>query len=215
MPYEIIIGRGGQQPFTIPGTCEAVSHHHARFTVDDDGNWFIENLTGPGGNGIYIKDCNGTFRRTEAKMIDRDSVIRLGSGGHISFTFYANRIIAPDDYSYEFDLIQAQLREIQQEQSRVEAENEKKARKIKAIRAASGVVTLGLLAYAAVMKSPGGFAPAAISGAVTALLPSPDQKRLKAVLEKKKALLLCPKCFSPISEAAIYNRACPMCKAKG
>ncbi len=215
MPYEIIIGRNGQQPFTIPGTCEAVSHQHALFTVDDNGNWFIEDIKGPHGNGTFVQDVNGEFRRIQKKMIDRDSIIRLGCGGHNSFTFFANRIIAPDNFSYEFDLLHHRLRALQQEQAALEAINEKKAKKIKTIRAASGVITLGLLAYAAVMKSPAGFAPAAISGAVTALLPAPDQKHLKALAEKKKAILVCPKCFSPISETAVNNRVCPLCKAKG
>lgn len=215
MPYEIIIGREGQQPFPIPDTCKAVSRAHARFIVDDNGNWFIEDIKGPQGNGTFVMDANGEFRSIQSKMINRDSVIRLGSGGYKSFTFFANRIIAPDNFSYEFNLLNDRLRAIRQEQSLLEAANEKKAKKIKVIRAASGVITLGLLAYAAIMKSPAGFAPAAISGAVTALLPAPDQKQLKALAEKKKAILVCPRCFSPISETAVNNRVCPLCKAKG
>jgi len=215
MPYEIIIGRGAQQPFIIPGNCNAVSHNHARFMVDDDGNWFIEDLTGPNGNGTYVRDCNGIFRRVQSKMIDRDSVIRLGCGGHNSFTFYANRIIAPDDFSFEFDLIQTQLRDIQDEQARLEAKNEKKTKRIRTIRAAGGALTITFIAISLITGSALGVAPAVLSGAVSAFLPTPDQKQFKAILEKKKAILICPKCFSPISEAAVYNRVCPLCKAKG
>lgn len=215
MPYEIIIGNGGQQPFIIPGSCRAVSHNHARFYVDDNGNWFIEDLTGPNGNGTYVQDCNGVFRKIQTMTIDRDSVIRLGCGGHNSFTFYANRIIAPDDFSYEFSLIHERLREIQQEQVRLEADNEKKSKRIKTIRTVGGFLTLVFLGVGLVTGSPLGFAPAALSGGIAAFLPAPDQKQLKALMERKKSVMVCPRCFSPISEAAIYNRVCPLCKAKG
>lgn len=215
MPYEIIIGRRAQQQFVIPDSCDAVSRQHARFWVDDNGNWFIDDLTGGRGNGTFVRDSTGAFRRIQTKMIDRDTVIRLGCGGHHSFTFYANRIIAPTNYSYEFDLLQRQMRELRQEQATIETANEKKAKRLKLIRGGSALVTLGIMAYSALTKSYLGLAPAAITGAVTALLPTPDQKQMKELLERKKNLLLCPCCFNPISEAALYNRVCPMCKAKG
>lgn len=215
MPYEMIIGKGGQQPFIIPGTCDAVSHNQARFWVDDNGNWFIEDLTGVNGNGTYVRDSTGIFRRIKTKMIDRDTVIRLGCGGHHSFTFYANRFIAPEDFSFEFDLLQHQLRSIQQEQAVLEAENEKKVKRMKLIRGTGGVITIAIMIYSAVTQSFLGLAPAAITGALSAFLPAPDQKQLKALMEKKKNILVCPNCFNPISETAVYNRVCPMCKAKG
>lgn len=215
MPYEIIIGNGGQQPFTIPGNCRAVSHNHVKFTVNDDGNWFIEDLTGPNGNGTYVQDCNGVFRRIHTKMIDRDTVIRLGCGGHNSFTFFANRIISPDDFSYEFDLLQARLREIQNQQTLLEAENEKKAKRIKVIRGIGTAIAAIFAIYSFIFQAPMGIGITVIAAGIATLLPSPDQKKIKALLEKKKAILVCPKCFLPINEASVYNRACPMCKAKG
>lgn len=215
MPYEILIGRGAQQPFIIPGNCNAVSHHHARFQVDDDGNWSIQDLTGPNGNGTFVQDSTGVFRRIQTKMIDRDTVIRLGSGGHNSFTFYANRVIAPDDFSYEFGLIHSRLHALQEEQARLEAENEKKARRIKAIRTTGTLIAAisALLSFVASM--PGVIGVTVVAGGIATFCPAPDQKKLKALLEKKKALLVCPKCFQPISETALYNRMCPLCKAKG
>ena len=215
MPYEIIIGNGGEQPFTIPGSCRAVSHNHARFYVDDDGNWFITDLTGPTGNGTFIRDSNGEFRRINTKMSDRDTVIRLGSGGHNSFTFYANRIIAPDDFTFEFDLLHRQLNDIRQEQLMLEAENEKKAKRIRGIRLGGAVLTISFIAVSLITGSALGVAPAVLSGAVSAFLPTPDQKKVKDLIERKKTSMVCPKCFSPISETAVYNRVCPLCKAKG
>lgn len=212
--YEMIIGCGGEQPFMIPGTCRTVSHRHTRFWVDDNGNWFIEDLTGPQGNGTYIRDSSGEFRRINRKRIDRDSVIRLGAGGYNAFTFYANRIIAPDDFSFEFTLLQKQLREIQNEQQRLEAENERKAKKIKNVRLVGGCIA-GLSAIGALFSMPGFIGVMAISGAIAGLLPAPNPKELKALLERKKSIMVCPKCFQPISETAIMNRLCPQCKAKG
>lgn len=212
--YQIIIGCGGEQPFMIPGTCRTVSHRHARFWVDDNGYWFIEDLTGPNGNGVYIRDSNGEFRRIIRKRIDRDTVIRLGAGGHNAFTFFANRIIAPDDFSFEFTLLQRQLREIQQEQQKLEIENEQKAAKIKKVRT-TGIVIGALSAVGALFGMPALLGVTLISGGIAALLPSPDQKALKALLEKKKSIMVCPKCFQPVSETSIMNRICPLCKAQG
>lgn len=216
MPYTLTIGRNGEQPFTIPGTCQAVSHEHARLLVDESGNWTLEDLKPPPyGNGTYVRDADGEFRLITKKRIGLDTVIRLGCAGHNGFTFYANRLVAPDNFSYEFDLLEAKLTDIRRRQLMIEAENEKKQKRIRGIRIGSGVLTLGILATTMITGSGLGIAPAMLTGAVTALLPGPDQKALKALLEEKKNILVCPSCFSPISEADALNRACPRCKAKG
>lgn len=215
--YEIIIGNGGQQPFIIPGNCRSVSHEHARFWVDDAGNWWIEDIKGASGNGTFVMGEDGVFRSIKQKMIDRDTIIRLGQGGHNSFTFYANRILAPEDYSYEFDLLEGKLRAIKQEQAMLEAENEKKQKRMKQIRIGGSVLTLGVAGLGLMLSggNPLGFTPALLTGAITGLLPSPDTKQLKALEQRKRNILLCPKCFNPIGEAFVNNRQCPACKAKG
>lgn len=209
------IGRGGQQPFIIPGTCGAVSHEHTRFWVDDNGNWWIEDIKGPNGNGTYVMGSDGEFRRITRKMIDRDTIVRLGPGSHTSFTFYANRLIAPDDFSYEFDLMEDKLREFKKEQAMLEAENEKKLKRVKMVRISGGILTGAFVILGVVCGKIGLASPAMLTGAIAAMMPSPDTKAMKNLAERKKAVLVCPKCFNPISENTVYNRMCPSCKAKG
>lgn len=212
---EIIIGRGGQQSFIIPGSCGAVSHEHTRFWVDENRNWIIEDIKGPAGNGTFVMDEQGEFRRITIKMIDRDTIIRLGPGGHNSFTFYANRLISPDDYSYEFDLLESKLNAVKREQQMLEAENEKKQNRVKNLRMIGGGLTILVLVGGFLLGGVGGAMPSVVVGAITGLLPGPDTKALKNLERKKRAFLLCPKCFAPISETTVYNRICPSCKAKG
>lgn len=213
--YEIIVGRGGQQPFIIPGSCGAVSHEHARFWVDQAGNWIIEDIKGPAGNGTYVMDAQGEFRSVRSKMIDRETIIRLGPGGHNSFTFYANRFIEPEDFSFEFDLLESKLGQIKQEQMFLETENEKKQARVKNLRMVGGVLTIAMLVGGYILGGVGGAMPSVVVGALTGLLPGPDTKALKALEKKKRALLVCPQCFLPISEANLYNHKCPSCKAHG
>lgn len=213
--YEIIIGRGGQQPFIIPGDCGAVSHEHTRFWVDESGHWIIEDIKGMAGNGTYVMDAQGVFRSIKTKMIDRDTIIRLGPGGHNSFTFYANRLIAPDDFTYEFDLLESKLHEIKREQQTLEAENEKKQVRVKNLRMVGGALTIVMLVGGFLLGGVGGAMPSVVVGAITGLLPGPDTKALKNLEKRKRALLVCPNCFLPISEANAYNHKCPSCKAQG
>ena len=50
----IILGREGNQPFPIKDEFDGVSRKHAQITINDHGDWFLEDLDSA--NGTYIRD---------------------------------------------------------------------------------------------------------------------------------------------------------------
>ena len=65
---EFIIGRQGTQPFPISDAYYHVSTRHALITIDEQGQWWIEDLNST--NGTYIQDSTtGEFVRVQKKRI--------------------------------------------------------------------------------------------------------------------------------------------------
>ena len=102
---KIIIGREGNQPFPI--TQDGVSGRHASLTIRTDGTWVLEDLNST--NGTYIRNKDFVFERVGRKVIEKDTIIRLGSDDTIrSLQFMAVRLVAgPKDFSFEFGLLKS------------------------------------------------------------------------------------------------------------
>ena len=135
MAKEFIIGSAASSAIPVPATARGVSGQHVKITVSDHGRWQLEDLDSA--NGTYIKDFNGDFQRVFNKVIDENTIIRLGPEGHSSYTFMAHRALGEgDDYAYEFKQLKKRLSEQEQLEAEVEARN---ARNMKVVKAASPI----------------------------------------------------------------------------
>lgn len=205
------IGKKGNQPFKI--TADGVSGEHARITIDN-GQWYIEDLDST--NGTFLKDSNGEFVRIYKKQIFENSIIRLAKGGHHSHTFTAHRLLAPEnDYSYEFlELRKTMARQLEEEKKQ-EQINTRNGWIAKCAGVAAILLCTLIGAIPGVTVDPNiRYVVIAFAPIIVGLLFRNDAARLKAVKNRRRNLIVCPKCGRPISDFDVDNMQCSVCKAK-
>lgn len=219
MEREYIVGRSSESPIQVPAEKVGVSGKHVKITIKENGSWELEDLESA--NGTFLKDNKGDFQRVYKKIINENSIIRLGQEGHDSFVFTAHRVIASDpSYTYEFKQLKKQLKSIKEEE---EALGRKNQRNMMIVKFTSPMVLL--LCVAAQYGIPSlkdktdlnlwisriamGLAPLVI-GSFFGI----DAKAVKVLKQKRLKVLTCPKCGYPISEIDIQSMQCSRCKAK-
>lgn len=218
MAQEFIIGRGGNQPFKIANSCAGVSHKHARIIIDDNGQWWLENLSGPTGNGVFIKSGKGNFERIEKRRINEDTIIRLGEGSHLSYTFMAHRVIEkPGNYSYEFVALRKRFKLYRQAIEDIEESNRKRSRMANIIMIVFSVVSVGIVVFSlAAGHGLTGCSPMIFTGLVATLsrtIFGPKTDKLKQLASIRQTEFVCPVCGMPMSDFAIANLKCTACKS--
>lgn len=204
-----IVGRGGNQPFKI--TADGVSTEHAKVTIRD-GLWFIEDLNSK--NGVFIQNSDGDFVRVYKKQINENTVIRLGQGGHHSYTFMAHRLCTEEnDYSYEFMMLKKKQADLMEKEARQERINYRNGW----ISKCSGIIVVFIgifLGKFVKIDANLRYMLIAFAPIITGLFFKNDSAKLKAIKESRKILIVCPKCGKPLSEYEVNNMQCSSCKAK-
>ncbi len=209
MEKSFIIGREGNQPFTI--SQEGVSREHAKLTIDDNGKWTLEDLNS--GNGTFIRNEEGDLEQIGKKTISERTYICLGPDNINGCKFYARQLIAPKDYQREFDL----LEEIDND---IEERLDKADDKSKLIRKAIAIISMVGFFGSFIVEDNGIRtmllrASTAATGASSMFYdPNKQKKQLKALREK---LFGCPNpaCSHNLSSKEVRNRKCAKCGAKG
>lgn len=209
MEKSFIIGREGNQPFTI--SQEGVSREHAKLTIDDNGKWTLEDLNS--GNGTFIRNEEGDLEQIGKKTISERTYICLGPDNINGCKFYARQLIAPKDYQREFDL----LEEIDND---IEERLDKADDKSKLIRKAITIISM-VGFFGSFIVEDNGFRTMLlrVSTAATGVSsmfydPNKQKKQLKALREK---LFGCPNpaCSHQLSSKEVRNRKCAKCGTKG
>lgn len=208
---KFMIGRGTQcnQPFPI--TSDGVHSEHAVITIDDNGRWQLEDLKGDSGNGTYVREPDGSFKRVYKITISPTTVIRLASGGHHSYTFMAHRVLqAPDDFGYEIN----EVRQIYSNLKEEEENEEKRLQRLKSLPMIVSAVCLiasflatNISAVRVIMGS-----QAIVIGLVSYFFGGTN--KIKSIREKRRKLVVCPRCQRPMNDFDLDNRQCSICKAK-
>lgn len=219
MAKEFIIGRIADSPITIPSDKVGVNGTHAKISITDKGCWEIEDLNSA--NGTYIKDQNGDFQRVYKKVINENTIIRLGQEGHSSFIFMAHRVLSDgNSYAYEFNQLKKLLKRQREEEEALENKN---LRNMKIIKVASPLaLALCIVVQYAIpgLKDDTNLnlwisrGTMALAPVVVGMFFGVDTRKVKALKQKRLKTLVCPKCGSPISEFDIQNMQCIRCKAK-
>lgn len=209
MEKSFIIGREGNQPFTI--SQEGVSREHAKLTIDDNGKWTLEDLNS--GNGTFIRNEEGDLEQIGKKTISERTYICLGPDNINGCKFYARQLNAPKDYQREFDL----LEEIDND---IEERLDKADDKSKLIRKAIAIISLVGFFGSFIVEDNGirtmllRVSTAATGASSMFYDPNKQKKQLKALREK---LFGCPNpaCSHNLSSKEVRNRKCAKCGAKG
>ena len=205
---EIIIGRNGDQPFKI--TAEGVSARHASLTIRDDGRWILKDLDST--NGTYVRNEQYEYVRIAVKVIDEDTVIRLGSDDSIrSIQFTAVQLVKEnqDDYSHEFEALRKKLEVSINKKNSIE---KMVTRLSFAPLACSAILMIGTmnLSFDPVALRCLFIAPTLLSP----LINNYGKKRLKELVSEMRNDFVCPnpKCRFPLSEIEIRRGQCSKCK---
>lgn len=218
MAKEFIIGREASSAIPVPADRTAVSGTHVKISIADNGQWHIEDCGSS--NGTFVRDSDGNFQKVFKKVIDENTVIRLGRQGHNSFSFMAHRVLEPTSYTYEFHQLKRILNDQIEEEEKLEKRNRRNMNIVKTASPAAMMLCMGLQYIVPSLKND----PSAnlwISRIAMAVAPfaiglffARDSTGVKALKQRRMKLLTCPKCGFPIAEFDIHNMQCSRCKAK-
>lgn len=212
---EYIIGRSVTDGMVrVPESCVRVSGKHLKITVDDYGDWTLEDLNST--NGTYIRDDKGEFTRVFTKKIHKNTIIRLGPGDAGSFVFTAGHVMAPshDNYEYEF----RQLRKLMEKQLEDEHKKEKAIERNGWIAKCAGFAVIGICAILGSIKGVNidpNMRYILISSApvVVGLLFKGDSASFKALKRRREKIIVCPRCERALSDFDLEHCQCSKCKA--
>lgn len=218
MSKELIIGRCSASPFKIADTYTGVSHEHARITISDSGEWWVENLSGPKGNGVFIKTGPDIFERVEKRRITEDTIIRLGENSYKSYTFMAHRAIEkPGNYNYEFLELRTRFKQYKAAIAEAEQNNRKRMQLANTIMIIFSVISVGIVVGALLLgKGVTGCSPMIFTGLVATMsrtLFGPKTEHLKRLQSLRQSEFVCPVCGRPMSDLDINNLKCISCKS--
>ena len=204
---KIIIGREGNQPFPI--TQDGVSGRHASLTIRTDGTWVLEDLNST--NGTYIRNKDFVFERVGRKVIEKDTIIRLGSDDTIrSLQFMAVRLVAgPKDFSFEFGLLKSKWDGLMERRDKLE----KQIALMSYLPVGASVLLLGATISVNDIHVIRGvmFLPSILSPVINTF----GKKKLKKLNEEVKHTFVCPNpnCGMPLTETEVKRGKCLKCKA--
>lgn len=212
----ITLGKMGDQPFKIKGI--GVSKIHARVTIDDYGQWILADAGST--NGTFIRnEFTGDLMRVGqgGVQISEMTFIVLGADNSAGCCFYAKQLIAPGDFVDEHIYMRNKKLEFDQEEERV-AKNAKWVRL--SIFAVMLLFTIGTFVYQYGFndgKTPEGlFMFYRLLSMLTMGASSfyDAQGKRSKIMKKRKKFNQCPnpECDHRLSNDAIENLKCAMCK---
>lgn len=116
----IILGKEGNQPFPIKNDFDGVSRRHAKITINDYGDWFLEDLNSM--NGTYVRDENtgDLVPVTGKKQITPMSFILLGPDNSKGCGFFAKQAVSYGDFTEERKYLFAKEQEFEEKLDKIE-----------------------------------------------------------------------------------------------
>ena len=209
MAQVIIIGRQGDQPFTIAQ--EGVSREHAKLTIGDNGKWMLEDLNSD--NGTFIRNDAGDLEQISKKVITEGTYICLGPDNANGCKFYGWQLLTPKDYHKAFDYLEDLDADIDRQLEKADDKNKLIRKTI------AGVSMVGFFGSFFVSDNDIRTLLLRVSTATTGISsmlydPSKQKKRLKTLQEK---FFGCPNpaCSHTLTGKEVKNRKCAKCGAKG
>jgi hypothetical protein len=196
----IILGRNGNQPFTI--TANGVSAQHAKITIDGD-KWTLEDMNST--NGTFIRDEKGSIRQIVKVDITPKTFIYLGPKSSEGCFFYAHQVKTPGDFHKDYQLMNEKLTELE---TKIKHE-EQLSWTVKLTTFALTFVLIWAINDIQTMRAVAMISP------MVALLYDP-RKRIKKIRERFARFFDCPnpRCSNTLSKTSVENWRCPECRNK-
>lgn len=210
----ITLGKMGDQPFKIKGI--GVSKIHARVTIDDYGQWILADAGST--NGTFIRnEFTGDLMRVGqgGVQISEMTFIVLGADNSAGCCFYAKQLIAPGDFVDEHIYMRNKKLEFDQEEERV-AKNAKWVRLT--IFIVMFIFTIGTVFWQVAKPESTGMMFHVYRGLSLLTMGATTfydaQGKRSKIMKKRKKFNQCPnpECDHRLSNDAIENLKCAMCK---
>lgn len=211
------IGRKGNQNFSLENK-EKVNDLHARVTVDDNGDWTIEDLSSV--NGTFVVNEQGELVEVKRKRIDEYTRIVLADTSLSGASFYAHHLIEKDgeDYQREFQYIIRAYNSLSAEKDEA-VENMKQRRMLLSLVPVLTSSFLGVLTRVVFRNNPNViYIIIGMMSAVTASLNvlitwyNNRDKSLDIYKQRMQYVMMCPHCGRQLTDFDIKNQQCPICK---
>lgn len=214
---EFIIGREGTQKFNISDQRNKVSRKHCKITIDDNGQWYVDDLDSA--NGTFIINDEGEMIQVCHYPINEFTRIILSDQTPMGFSFIAHHVLEddPQNYRKEFIHLMDLHSHALQKKALLDKENKKRGILIKylpVIISAAISITLTILA-----PPDQRIITLTISGAITALIKlfmtdkSINKEQTKQFSRYCNNMLRCPCCGKIMTETEFSNQMCGTCHA--
>ncbi len=208
----IILGKEGNQPFPIKA--DGVSRLHAKITINDMGEWMLEDQDST--NGTYVRDeKNGEMHRVVKLKITPMTFVCMGPDNAKGCCFYARQVLKENygNFISEYEYLNEREDEYDENLEQIE-DNAKKLNVIKAVLpvllfALSFAVFPGMGPISWIIRGAG----AAVPTVLILLFYNPIEikKRHQALREK---IHHCPNplCSHKLKTSEIREMKCGKCK---
>ncbi len=204
----IILGTQGEQPFKINKA--GVSHHHAKITIDDEGNWTLEDLNST--NGTFIREEDGEFRRVAKIEITEMTFILLGPNNANGCTFYAGRTLQNGGFTHEFQY----LNEMEDDFDKKEVANRRMANIVRfSVAFVSMLACCGSFLIEERTMQMWLLRAGTMVSMVSSLIYNPTERSRK-IMAKRDSFHQCPnpECNHILTTKEVRMMHCPRCKAQ-
>lgn len=210
---EYIIGLKHPESIQIPAKHNAVSGHHAKITVHDNGEWILEDIGST--NGTYVVQPDGSLRQVSRLRISPATTVQLGPPTVNGYRFTASFVTKDLDPAWK--ALQADLYFIKTQEEKFKS----KARTFGWVQKTSSIIALALTFIIDFFVHMDGqtlmflrMGLMAVAPAIVGVAMDISMKGREELLRKRKGLV-CPNpaCQRPLGEREIEYGACPFCKS--
>lgn len=209
MPITYHIGRLHPETLPIPERHAGVSREHCRITIQDNGEWYLEDTNST--RGTYVVNPDGSLTRVSCMRISPTTKIQLGQADVSGFTFLA--AVVNKDYRSAWKELRAKLEGIETD----EAAFKKRVKRMSWLTRSAGILGC-LVGMIRVGDSQSQLlfnricmilSPILVGILVDVLLNSDPEK-----FRRRRDELVCPNpnCRKPLSKYYINYGECPFCK---
>lgn len=211
LPVEIILGKEGTQPFAIEAT--GVSRQHAKITIDQNGQWFLEDLGSL--NGTFVRnEHDGSKHRVSRLAITPMTFIYLGPDNSLGCKFYARQAVVAGNFTAEMQYLVMRDQEVEEDLKK----QEQKALLLRRIISGLTLIALGvsfLLPKEQTDLKMNLLRIGTILSSLYTIIYNPQTER-KKIVEKRNRLFDCPNpcCSRKLSSQDVKAMQCPGCKGK-
>lgn len=210
---EIIIGKEGNQPFPIKSENDGVSRKHAKITITDNGDWYLEDLNSTNGTAIRNEETGELIPVNDRIRISSMSFIMLGPDSARGCGFYAKQVTGNSGFTEEHEYL------VQKEDyfDELLEQVDRNTKKLNVLKIVLLVIFLSFAYLYDTKSSPililGRMSVATLPSAIIQVLYNPTERK-KEIKKIRDKFSHCPNptCSNRLTSKEVRDMRCSRCK---